>query len=490
MKIFLLKSFWEKLLKPNNIILLSGLITIIFSLVTQNSVIYALVILFPLLLIFSIFSFRYPVFLFILIFILNYYLLGLTRYIEASGVSYLMDGLMFVTLIMIIFHSLLYKNVEWKILRKNYLFWGMTVWMFYCILQLANPSAHIQAWITNRGLAFNGCIITLIASVLLIKRKHLDGILIIYSILTLTAVVKVLWQRYIGWDYAELRWLNNGGALTHLIMTGTRYFSFFSDAGNFGSNMGCAGIVFIISALFTKSKLKSIYYIAVGSGAFYAMMLSGTRGAMIVPLAGLALYTLLSKNFKLMALSGTMLVFIYIFFAFTMIGQGNQQIRRMRTAFRPTADASFNVRRENKKILAEYLKYKPFGEGIGLSGVENKKFSTRLTTMIPHDSTYVKIWVETGIVGVIFYLGILFFTISYCSYLLLFKIKDKELRGYLSALLCGIFGMLLSAYGNAFWGQFPTNIIAFVGLTLILNGERIEQDMNEKREENQSLYIN
>ena len=108
--------------------------------------------------------------------------------------------------------------------------------------------------------------------------------------------------------------------------------------------------------------------------------------------------------------------------------------------------------------------------------------------MIPHDSTYVKIWVETGIVGVIFYLGILFFTISYCSYLLLFKIKDKELRGYLSALLCGIFGMLLSAYGNAFWGQFPTNIIAFVGLTLILNGERIEQDMNEKREENQSLY--
>ena len=104
-----------------------------------------------------------------------------------------------------------------------------------------------------------------------------------------------------------------------------------------------------------------------------------------------------------------------------------------------------------------------------MSGVENKKFSTRLTTMIPHDSTYVKIWVETGIVGVIFYLGILFFTISYCSYLLLFKIKDKELRGYLSALLCGIFGMLLSAYGNAFWGQFRTNIFAFVGLTLLLN---------------------
>lgn len=38
------------------------------------------------------------------------------------------------------------------------------------------------------------------------------------------------------------------------------------------------------------------------------------------------------------------------------------------------------------KKLAEYLKYKPFGEGLGLGGVEARKYGSRLTTLIPHDS--------------------------------------------------------------------------------------------------------
>ena len=63
-------------------------------------------------------------------------------------------------------------------------------------------------------------------------------------------------------------------------------------------------------------------------------------------------------------------------------------------------------------------------------------------------------------------------------WIIMFKIKDKELKGIYSGLLCGIFGMLLSAYGNAFWGQYPTMIIAFTGLSMILNGEYIEKQIN------------
>ena len=151
----------------------------------------------------------------------------------------------------------------------------------------------------------------------------------------------------------------------------------------------------------------------------------------------------------------------------------------MRTAFSPNEDASYKVRKENRKVLAEYLQYRPFGEGIGLAGVENQKFSKRLTTIIPHDSTYVKIWVETGITGLIVYFGILLSAIIYCSYLILFKIKDNEIRGYLAAILCGIAGLLLSAYGNAFGGQYPTSIIAFTGFALILQGTMIDSDNSD-----------
>lgn len=81
------------------------------------------------------------------------------------------------------------------------------------------------------------------------------------------------------------------------------------------------------------------------------MFLSGTRGAMIVPLAGLALYTFVSKQTKTIITSSTLLLLTYVFFALTTIGNSNATIRRMRTAFTPTEDASFNVRKENQKKL-------------------------------------------------------------------------------------------------------------------------------------------
>ena len=58
-------------------------------------------------------------------------------------------------------------------------------------------------------------------------------------------------------------------------------------------------------------------------------------------------------------------------------------IRRMRTAFRPNKDASYLVRKQNQKKLAEYLRNRPFGEGLGLGGVEARRFGSRLTTTIP-----------------------------------------------------------------------------------------------------------
>ena len=118
--------------------------------------------------------------------------------------------------------------------------------------------------------------------------------------------------------------------------------------------------------------------------------------------------------------------------------------------------------------------------------MENQKISNRFTTSIPHDSWYVKIWVETGIVGITLYLGFLFISIAHGAWIIMFRIKDKELKGLLSGLLCGITGMLLSAYGNAFWGQYPTHIIAFTGLALVLKGTYFD---NEITKENNNKII-
>ena len=272
----------KEIVKPINLILILGLLVMTISLIMGKIIVTAAIIALPIIFICLIISLRYPAFLFYVIFILNYYIIGLNRYIEASGISYLMDALMGLTLINLIIHTSLYKTYDWSSLKKNPLFIGMSIWMIYCILELVNPTANIQAWITNRSLAINGFIITLVSTVLLCKRKHLFTLMNIYSILALTAIIKVLIQRYYGWDSYEQRWLNNGGALTHIIMTGTRYFSFFSDAGNFGSNMGASGVIFCIAAIYIRSVKLKLYYIVIGILSFYAMFLSGTRGAMIV----------------------------------------------------------------------------------------------------------------------------------------------------------------------------------------------------------------
>lgn len=464
-------------IKLFSLLLFGGLGCIAFSMLTSHIGLFVAIVCLPLLILLGIESVRHPIFLFFLLFTVNYYLLGIGRYIQVEGLSFLMDSMLFLLLLLIAIHGILYKNINWKS-AVNVLTIGTFIWTIYCIAEIANPTGMIKAWVLSRTLITNSFIISLVVSILCIKYRDVKIITLLLSIFTLTAVAKAVAQKYIGFDFAETNWLHNGGgALTHIIGSGTRYFSFFTDAGNLGSNMGFASIFFAITALNVKSKPAKFYYVVVSLAGLYAMFLSGTRGAIVVPLAGIALYTIISKNIKACITGGVLLVSIYIFFAFTYIGQSNTTIRRMRTAFQPTKDASFIVRRENQKKLGAYLKNKPFGEGLGLSGGENRKMSMRFTTSIPNDSWYVKLWVETGIVGAVLYLGVLFLTIGVGAWLVMFHIHDPELKGRLTAFLCGIFGMLISAYGNAFWGQYPTAIIAFTSLSLVLNGKYYDKEI-------------
>ena len=421
-------------------------------------------------------AFRNPVTAIYVLFILNYFLIAWMRYTETTGRSVWLDILFVIISVMVILHSILMKDIPWK-LAINCLTLGGALWAIYCLAEILNPRADIEAWIMSRSTIYNILFISVLSSVLFTEIKQIRTLLFIFSILSAISILKVFCQRYIGFDTVEQRWLDEEGGLTHLIASGTRYFSIFTDAGNFGSNMGLVSVLFGILSIFVSKKSLKIYYLILSILGIYALLLSGTRGALAVPLGGLLLFSLVSKNFKLMTITTIIGLSIYIFFAHTNIGQGNQMIRRMRTTFRPTQDASFNVRKENQKKVALYLKDKPFGEGLGLSGGNARRFSSRLTANIPNDSTYVKIWVETGIVGLILFLTLLILTFLRCCYIIMFRIKDKELRGMLMAMLCGIFGLMISAYGNAFFNQFPTQIIVFAFFAIILNGPYLDQKL-------------
>lgn len=467
-----------------HLILALGCGGICISLISGNFLAFGVITFLPLFLLGSIMILKYPWIILYLIFTINYFLMGIMRYMPIEGVSVIMDTIYLTGIILIIIHAALYKNIEWK--RTHNIFCiALCIWTGYCILQLVNPSGLLKGWILSRGLIFNGLIICVITSLLGTRYSILKGIIFSLSLFTLLAIGKTLMQKYIGFDAYEKIWLYQLGAYrTHIIWSGIRYFSFFTDASNMGSNMGAATMIFGISAFYMRSHFLKIYYLLVALLALYAMFLSGTRGAMIVPLAGLALYTIISKQTKSIIGGASLLLFIFVFFAFTNIGDGNATIRRMRTAFNPKNDASFNVRKENQQKLANYMKHKPFGEGLGLSGDGlGFKLSNRFTTSIPTDSWYVKIWVETGIVGLVIYLSMILFTIGWGGWIIATRIRDPELKGLLSGLLCGIFGMFIAAYGNSFWGQFPTMVISFMGLTFVMNAEYFDRELVEKKQD-------
>lgn len=463
-------------------ILCIGLGCIISATLNQNLAIVGLIAMLPALLCILILHLRKPERFIFLLFIFNYFFTPLARYSQQDGLSVLSDIIWWSVLLIIIVQTALHYSFPWK-QTFNILTVGGIVLAAYCFLEIVNPTASFEAWIYSRGFIYNTFLVSLITVLLATSYKQVNRLIFLFSILTLVAILKGFYQKFIGFDAIEYNAIMESGMYkTHLLSQITRYFSIFTDAGNYGSNMGFTCVLFGIIGLFSKKFNLKIYYICISILSLYSMFITGTRGAIVVPLGGILLFVLISKNIKLMSAATVLGACIYIFFAFTWVGESNYMIRRMRTAFRPSKDASYLVRKQNQQKLAEYLRYKPFGEGLGLGGVEARRFSNRLTTNIPNDSTYVKIWTETGIVGIILYLLIYAGALLWGCYYIMFKVRNNELRYLLTALACGIFGMMISAYGNAFFTQFPTGIMMIMFLGILINGKYIDERLTIEKQ--------
>ncbi|PKO96947.1 MAG: hypothetical protein CVU12_02450 [Bacteroidetes bacterium HGW-Bacteroidetes-7] len=436
----------------------------------------------PLLVAGLIFLLNKPLWAFIILFVMNYYVSGLSRYIQGVSPGIVMDILLIMTIAVLIFQSFR-KSSEYSLSRvANPVTFLSLIWFIYCALQIFNPiSSSSLAWIMNvRGIGVYFLLISIVTSLFLRKYKHLNTIMIIWAILALTAVTKAVLQKTVGFDFAENRWLAEGARSTHILYSGIRYFSFFTDAGNFGSGMGFTSVVFLIFGFNIKMSSRKILYIITGLACLYGMIISGTRGSLVIPFIGILYYAFISKNFKAIVSSIILVVFLIGFLKFTYIGHSNQYIRRMRSIFNEQ-DASFRGRIDNQKLVKELMRDKPFGVGIGM--MRSKAIAYRphpVLSAIPHDSWYILIWAELGIVGLVLYLFILFYILMHGSYLVLFKLKNRELRGVVSSILCGLFGLYAAAYSLEIFGQFPNAYIIFICMTVVFLSPIYDKELNDR----------
>lgn len=429
-------------------------------------------------------SMRNPAFSMLGMLILNYFIMYLGReFLHGAPVGVILDAALFFNLAMLILQALVHR-VEWR-RAKTGLTLAAAIWMIYCVLELFNPqSVSPKGWtMAIRSLAFYFFLIVVLTQLTMARYKYLKQMLAVWSVLTLIAVGKALAQKYLGFNAAENYWLFvEGGATTHIIYTGVRYFSLYSDAANFGAGMGLAMVVFSISALYYRNPWMKVYMLAVAAAACYGMLISGTRSALAVPFAGYAVFVMLSRNFRMVVAGVFLIIMAFCFLKFTTIGQGNPIIRRARSAFN-TEDASFQVRLDNQARLRELMRGKPFGAGLGHGGGKAKVFAPDAPlSQIPTDSWFVMIWVETGIVGLLLHVGILLYVLGRGAWLVFFRLRNTQLKGFVAALTAGIAGVVVMAYANEVLGQIPTGAIIYMSMAFIFLSPRFDKELAEAEE--------
>jgi O-antigen ligase len=74
------------------------------------------------------------------------------------------------------------------------------------------------------------------------------------------------------------------------------------------------------------------------------------------------------------------------------------------------------------------------------------------------DSWYVKIWAETGIIGLAIHLSFLGFVLGKGGAICM-GLKDHKRKTYAMAIYASIVGVVFSSYGNQVFGQMPTGMI-------------------------------
>lgn len=431
--------------------------------------------------------FKYPIIGLYSAIFLGFFILGSARYIKGVQVGLAMDGILFLTYIALIFNKFVEK-VDWKPVKKDVTILAL-IWFGYSMFQMVNPESRVfAAWLAGmRGISLYMLLMIPLTLLFFDDNRKLMYFFYLWGILSLLATFKGIYQNFIGVDPFEKAWLDGGGAVTHILFGKLRIFSFLSDAGQFGANQAYSAVVALIVSMTQKDWRKKMFFILVGILGLYGMFLSGTRGSISVPLAGFTAFFVLRKNRFVMISGFFLLITVFVFFKYTTIGQGNQQIRRMRSAFDPN-DASLQVRLENQKRLKVYLATRPFGGGIGHAGVKAQKYlPNAFLSNVATDSWYVLIWAEQGIVGLLLHLFILFYILGKSSYLIMFRIRDPIVKMKMAALTSGMFGIMVASYGNAVLGTMPTSMLIYASMAIMLNAEKYDSPEPKPAEEIQII---
>ena len=369
----------------------------------------------------------------------------------------------------------------------NLMLYALIVWCGYCTLEVLNDTCDLGINVANwysgaRLMAYQLLYIFLVFSLYVSTPKIIHQYLWVWAVFSLFSVFWTWKQQKLGFTTPENIWMETIGRSTHIVNGITRYFSTFNDAATYACNAAAAAVAFFIFSITTKIKRDRYFFMLTAFAIVWGMFASGTRTAIICLFAGIIVYVVLSKSVKIAVPVILLAGLAYAFLAFTDIGQGNAQIRRMRSAFNKN-DASANVRTINQAAIRKYIQDAPWGIGLGTNYENvpaNNKF--RKLSTIPPDSEYVYICVHAGPIGITTFIITMLIMLGGACWITMFRLKSRSLMGIGAGLTCAFVSIQLGGYANQILMQFPNCLIFYGGLSIVYILPFIEKEWTELEE--------
>ena len=382
----------------------------------------------------------------------------------------LMDGLEALLLIGLLLKM---KYSPPKDIFKNPVTYFIAVWIFYNLAQVANPAAESRlSWVYTIRTVAMVMLMYFVFMYHIRTEQYLLFVIKLWLALSVFAAVYALWQEYVGFLPFEEAGLNTPEVRGLLFIDGRwRNFSIFSDPVTFSYNMVASSLLCIGLMTGNISRRKRQILGAMAFLFTYVMLFSGTRGAYVLLPVGLALLAVLKMNRQIFKAT---IAGVVIFLALIFVPTSNYTLYRFQTAFRPSNDASFNVRKANQKRIQPYILSHPIGGGLGATGGWGQRFAPNsYLANFPPDSGYVRVAVELGWVG-LFLFCTLMFTALKTGVDNYYRIKDRRLKSICLAMLLMVFALSVGNYPQEAFVQFPTNIYLFLAIAIINISMRLD----------------
>ncbi len=354
------------------------------------------------------------------------------------------------------------------------------VWLYYCGIQAINPepTAHRLAWLyTVRSLG--GLMFLYFVAVYgldtLPKVKRAIKLILALGFVAAAYGLKQEWG---GFSDQEISWLYSDPMRLQLIQQWgrLRIFSFFSDPTTLGIVMAYLTCM-CVALLFGPYKRWQKIALAVASLCMIATMAyAGSRTPIVVLPAGLFFFIILMPTRNVLLISA-------VFFTFGTLAMlkssNNAVLYRIQSAFKPSEDASVQVRMDNQRFVQPFIQSHPVGSGLGTTGEWGRRFAPNFwLAHFAHDSGLVRIAVEAGWVGLFIYelfLGVILIS----GIRQIFRVRDPVIKNLSIAIVVVMFCLTLASYPQEAIPMLPSSIIFYILLACLVRLDYFDRE--EKR---------